>query len=900
MSNYPMIKSRFLIPDVVDLAIDRALLKSVGVPLPSKRLTLVTAPPGYGKTTILAQWSSQTDAKTVWLSLDQRDNTKHRLLTCLVEACEWAGVGAVNAGQKRGEDVSADSLMARLLNGFHDYGKPICLILDGSEVLKSRQAWEVIETVIRRRQPNLYVVVSGRRRPALNVPAFRAAGELGELGVSELSFTVDEIGRLIEKRGLSLSASEVYRLNALTEGWPVGVQLWTAGLERAARSLVEIEGHRLVEELVMYWTREYLLAEVLNQLPDEVQEFVLGTCHVHSVNEALASELMTEDLTRTSFKMLERNFGLLTRMGNGDYVCYHPMFRAAFYLEAHERGRVREQHKKAAVWLLAKKRYGEALYHYARSHNAPELLKLIEQHAFDLLREGEVSDIDDTLLNIPAMIARDHYVLAMIEASVVHVSKDVRRIRACIRRLNSLSEEAPGAGNPDRLMQTLAYLRSLAHYLDGNLRHSIRVCTDSIEASTGSGSLNAAASVARFHRAVGYHSLGYLDRAYEDALQAHNELDRLELSGYTNTIGLLLGQIELSRGEIPQAEQRFLGLAQEASCSAASTRNFYDVYCVTGLGLVRREQNRFEEAVALLREAANIAHRFKPSAALPWIFHHLGITAWAQGNKVQANEFFREGQSLARRQQLYVIYRLSGAYRARLLMTTDEMPTEYVHTWYEEWGRARSHYGKDIMPEEQLAVAWYHYQNGNNVQALQYCHELLESTRKNRQIDLLVDSLLLKASLARHEEDLDGAFQQINTALSISSERGLQSLFFREGRELNDLFQQGMSSKAQPSRQLGATAKEAELLEQLLRSQIEAGTQKHSIPDLLPFEPLTKREREVLQCMADGMANQIIADALFVSISTVKTHVNSIFRKLEVSNREAACARAAQYHLLAK
>jgi len=337
MPTSPIIKTSLKAPAPSERAIDRALTRHIGLPVPAKRLTLLTAPAGYGKTSLAAQWVALSGIDAVWLSLEGSDNVSRQLLAHLVYGFEQAGVipDSEEADLKSREQVKW--LWARLMNGVLDYGESVCLILDGSECLKSQKAWKLIDDVIRNAPPNMSVMVSGRRKPDLNLMRVLAAGELAEIDSRELSFTVDEVEQVLAQRGLSVGPGDAYHLHSETEGWPVGVLLFIAAFEQLGGDSFLTLGDTRVCDSAMQWVKEYLIREVIDPLPADLQGFILRTAHVHAFNLVLAAELTDDSLARKAMAALELQRGLLSRVGHSEWRAYHPMFRAAFCLIAQER-----------------------------------------------------------------------------------------------------------------------------------------------------------------------------------------------------------------------------------------------------------------------------------------------------------------------------------------------------------------------------------------------------------------------------------------------------------------------------------------------------------------------------------------------------------------------------------
>lgn len=898
----PILSVRSMPPALEDWEVDRrdlvARLTGVGAP----RVVSVTAAAGYGKTVLLTQLVKASPCVAAWISLDTRDNNPRQLLGQLLVAFEFAGVLDANvvadALDRLTKDV--DSVWACLINGIRRFAQPVRLYVDNLERLSSGSSRELLQRLLEQAPANLSFALSGRGQPQPGMSRWRLRGELATVDERQLAMSAEETGALCASTSLSLS--DTFKLEAATGGWPAAIRLWLAAWQDSpgfsgGSSLFD----PTVAEKAQTYLAEYLKDEVLGRLPDKLTQFLQDTCVVDSFNVDLAGLLAhSNDVVRILGRLRRHHLFVYPEAHKANWFRYHPLFRKALLndREAGDPVGTKALQKQAGDWLLEHGHFGEGLYQYARNQSVSLLLSVVEKHTFDLLREGQVNEIVSSLARIPRQVGHDHFALAITEASVAHVSRDVNRIKASIRSLAPLLRKAPPHADLRRVGQAVTYLRSQIAYLGGNPRHGIRLCDTALAELDPVVPSHAAESVIRFHRANCHHALGHLKRAYGDASRALNDLKRNGLTGYVNTLGLLLGQIDLQQGRISDAEQRFDAMVVARTDARATSSNFYDVYCYLGMGMVRREQNQLAAAESFLNQAAAIALEFEPSAALSWAFHQLALVAWAKGDGDRASEIWQECQRLAWAHQHYGIYRLAGAYRVRLVLYQGN-DDDYVNQWREEWRRTESCYGADTFPEERMALAWWRFRHGDMEGADRACHALLDQFADEGQVDLTIDAWLLKSCMLREQGHLDRAVWALNQAIVAADDHQLPILFFREGRDLVELVRQALSRRSSEQLGLSESLARREFVEQVLAKRHEPGG-RAPLPegDLLPFEPLTRREHDVLKLVAQGKSNQDVANTLFVGLSTVKTHINSIFRKLEVSTREEACAKASQFHLI--
>ena len=581
-------------------------------------------------------------------------------------------------------------------------------------------------------------------------------------------------------------------------------------------------------------------------------------------------------------QLQRQNLFIQRRKGERLAFRLHPLLRRTLYQSLHQQdpNLLNQLHLQAADWLLTRRHYTEAVYQLGRARDFNRLLTALEQHCFDLLREGQVNSIVDFLSNVPGENALEHFTLAVTEASTVIVTNDITHASSCLQRLQRLirRHQIPER-RPERVHQTLAFLRSRLAALGGNFNHGLRL----VERAMGQyPAPSAATAVLLFNSAICLFSLGRARQARSAAGQALAELEALGFSGYTNMLQLLLGQIELAQGEVEKAGARFRGLHSPPGTPGS----FYDLFQQLGQGIVLLEQNRLEQAAQHLSQAESIALAFPHSAGLPWVLHYQACRLLAQGEPELARSRWDEARRLARQFKLFALYRQVGAYRARLAGC--EHDQDFILAWLKEWHGCRRQYGAELMPEEWLAYAWVQRHLGQHASARQIADNLHELAEVESLQRLRLDLHLLDATLHRDSGHREAALGSLEQALQLAARHDFGQLMQLEGRELVELFRQLLNPQTRRQLGLEQPLPPAERLARLLRGlRREIDVAHQPLP-----EPLTRREQDVLQRMARGQGNQQIADGLYISLSTVKTHINNLFRKLDAGDRDGALQAA--------
>lgn len=849
-------------------------------------LSLLRAPLGYGKSTLLAQYVTGIDSPWGWCRLDSADNQPLNLLLHL-----HAALGLQQPAQSP-DAMNADRLWSAMLDHLESLDTRFTLILDDLHLLRARPAWRYLEELLHYPPANLHLLAASNGEPTLPLRHLRRDGRLHVLETRDLALDSGEIRELTAARGLAMDSDLIYLLRAGSEGWISGVLF---GLDAhpgpdlpdaLQPNVLSVMARQTFEQAAGFFNEE-----VLRQLSPALLRFLTRISVVSAFDPDLAASLSGEATAAQLIRQLQRQ-DLFIQQRTSDRLVYrlHPLLRRTLYqsLRQHNPERLISLHQQAADWLLAHHHYTEAVYQLGRARAFNRLLAVIERHSFDLLREGEVNSIVDFLADVPGENAADNFTLAVTEASTVIVTNDITRAGACLRRLQRLvrRNEVPER-RPERVHQTLAFLRSRLAALGGNFGHSLALVERALSRYPQA---NAATAVLQFNRATCLFALGQLRSAREDATQSLAELEALGFSGYTNMLQLLLGQIELAQGQIVQAEERFLAHGRLQPDSAE--RNFYDLFQYLGLGQALLAQNRLEQAAQCFSRAEALALSVPHCAGLPWVLHYQACRHAAQGELDHARARWDEARRLARQFHLFALYRLAGAWRVRLAVR--ERDEDYVLTWLGELHWCQRHDSVELQPEEWIAYAWVQRHLGQHMAARQIAATLHEQAETEGNHQLRLDLHLLDAALCQDQGDLAGALGSLEHALQLAAEHGFGQLTHYEGSEMGELFRQLVNPQVRRQYNLEQPLPSRDRLLQILRGVVPSA---HG-DTLQLLEPLTRRELDVLLRMARGQGNQQIAQGLFISLSTVKTHINNLFRKLDANDREAALQAARRLKLL--
>ena len=875
------------------------------------RLTLVSAPAGFGKTTLVSTWLAARDRPAAWLSLDDDDGDLPRFLTYLVAALQTVapGLGDGLLGAVRSRQLSPpEAALSGLLDELAVLDRPLVLVLDDYHAVNAPAVDGVLGVLVERLPPHVHLIVTTREDPPLPLARLRARGQLAEVRAADLRFTPDEAARFLNGvMGLDLSVDDVAALDARTEGWVAGLQLAALSIRGRADTsgfVASFTGsHRFVVD--------YLVEEVLDGQPQAVQSFLLQTSVLDRLSGPLCDAVLGGPQTpsqETLEALVRAGLFVVPLDDERRWYRYHHLFGDLLRQRLRERlgaDDVAGLHRRASAWFDEEGSAPEAIRHALAAGDPDRAADLIEQVAPAVRRERRETAMLGWLQALPDAVVRHRpclsadYVWALVstgqldeaEARLADTERwldaatdpDARRtaeaagmivgdedaFRALPMRLaiyHAVRAQARGdmAGTAEHAQRALdlssetdmlargaaAALLGLASWVSGDLDTAHRTFSEGMEHLRRDGSIAdviAGTAVLADIRTV--------QGRLSDAVEAHHASLRLaEQTGepaLPGTPGLHLGlsELHLDRGDLDAAD-RHLRRSQALGEHAMLPEHRYRARVAEArLAEARGDLSR---ALDRLGEAEQLHITFPLPDTRP--IHALIARVWiAQGRLDRARDWARE-------------HGLSAADLAYL--------REFEHVTL----------ARLLLAEHERGEV-----NGALRQATDLLGRLLRAAEDGERTGRVIEVLVLTALACQAQGDTDGAFDALERALVMAEPEGHVQVFVGEGTPIRRLLRDAAAAD-------GGTRAYAARLLSVLGERAPLPGSAGGAGELL--QSLTPREVEILRLVATGMTNAEIADHLFVSTATVKRHVANVYGKLDVRNRTEAAARARDLDLL--
>jgi LuxR family maltose regulon positive regulatory protein len=924
----PLLRTKLYIPPPRPGWVERPrLLERLNAGL-YRRLTLVSAPAGFGKTTLLSEWAhSRTRSRErepasemspvsrfSWLSLDEGDNDPARFVAYLVAALQTvqADVGeAALAALQSSRPPPAEALLTALINeiaalptpdGYE--GRPYILVLDDYHLVTAQAVHERLTFLLDHLPPNLHLVVATRSDPPLPIARLRGQGQVTEVRQSDLRFTHDEAAAFLNTCvDLHLSAQDVAALEARTEGWIAGLQMAAVSMRGRGDVAAFIHAFTGSDRYIL----DYLVEEVLQHQPESIQTFLLQTSVLDRLSGPLCDAVLGREAAegRTTregdaaaaqlpgslasaqeiLEYLERNNLFVVPLdGERRWYRYHQLFAALLRYRLH---RLRPDlapllHGRAGAWYEQDGLVSQAIDHALAAGELEWAAHLVEQAAEATMLRSEFATLLRWVEALPAEQVRAHPRLCIYQALALVLGGhplDVAQSRV---------QEAVEADRECAVAGEVATFNALIAAYRGQKEQS---------AALSQQALDRLPEDSLFFRSfvAGFLGLAHLYSGdVEAAIRAFQEAVRVsEKTGNVNISVLArhhLGDLAALQGRSEQAKALY-AQALEAALDDQGRRRPIAGIALIAQGRIESEQHDLDAAVRHLTEGIALVERWGEAGAISG-YTGLARVRQAQGDERGALEAIQTAQRLAERFDAMQVDDISVALcRARLWIGQGNL--EAVARWAEERGLADDLDLETLHREirttsslyrvfEYATLAWLRIVQDRPQDALRVLGPLLQATEEGGWLMYGIEVLALQALALQARGDTTRALTALERALDLAAPGGFVRLFVEKGAPMAQLLYQAAARgiAAQFAGRLLAAFPASQAPEPFRETPAEM------------IEPLSERETEVLQLVAAGLSNREIAQRLFLSVSTIKVHTYNIYSKLGVHSRTQAVAKA--------
>ena len=886
------------------------------------RLLLVSAPAGFGKTTLLSQWLSapvpDATMTVAWLSLDPDDDDLHRFLTHLVAAVQialpeaGAEAAALLATNQR---PPAEDVLVGLVNDLDTLAGPTVLALDDYHVIDEPAVHDAVTFLLDNLPPQVTLALTTRADPPLPLARLRARGELREIRAADLRFTTEEAADFLnDVMALRLDPVHVAALEERTEGWVAGLQLAALSARARTEPGADIDGFVQAFSGSHRFVLDYLLEEVLDSQTDDVRSFLLDTCILDQLTGPLCDVLTDRSDGQEALDALERaNLFVVALDDHRQWYRYHHLFADALRsrLTAHDPGRAPLLHRRAAGWYAEQGLLPDAVAHAIVGGDGERAADLVELLIPYLAKHREDRALRDRVRALPEDVARRRPLLATALAWAKLSEGDLDGVEPWL----DAAAAALDAGGAQRQV-SVAAPRAAVRARDDELR-TLPAMIAVYRASVAQARGDVAGTTAHARRALemagpddhlsrgaaaGFLGLAaWADGDLVAAVDTFSQAVRsLEAGGkIADALGatVVLATMWLARGRPDTARLLYEDALATAKGGGPPLSTTGDLH--VGLADVLREMDLLDEAYAHLQTAQDLGER----ASLPenrhrWYTAMAGVLR-ARGDLDGAVAMLDIAEPLFR-PGFYPDVMPVPAARARVRIAQGRLPD--ARGWAESRGVTLDDRPSFLTVFDQLTLARLRlaeHRAGGGAAALGDVIAMLDrvaiAASPGDRAGSVVEAHLVRALAHHARSDLAPALDDLGHALSLGVPAGYRRLFLDEGAPMTELL-----VAAAERGDVTVAGYATELLRGTDASETPADKAGPGRSAALGASAgnLSDREVEVLRLLATELTGPEIARQLFVSVNTLRTHTKHIFTKLDVNTRRGAVRRAADTGLL--
>ena len=907
------------------------------------KLTLISAPAGFGKTTLVSEWIATLTTsplplgeglgvRVAWLSLDEGDNDPVRFISYLMAALQTVkpGLGeSLLPGLQSQQPPSTEAILTALLNEIAAISYNFILVLDDYHVIDSKSVDEALAFLIEHQPPQMHLTIATREDPSVPVPRLRARGQLTELRAADLRFTPAEASEFLNRKmGLNLPAEDIAALESRTEGWIAGLQLAALSMQGREDIASFIQAFTGSNRFVL----DYLAEEVLQRQPESVRTFLLQTAILNRLCASLCNAVTEREDGKEMLDSLERsNLFLIPLDDQRQWYRYHHLFAEVLqaYLREARSDWISELHRRASVWFEQNELVPDAIRHALAAKDFERAANLIERAwlTMDLNYQhvtwlGWAKVLPDDLVRAHPVISVG-YAWALLGTGELEASE--ARLRDAERWLEPAdiqAEDSSGKSFPERsskmivvdeaefrsLPASIAAARAYRALASGDIPGTKMYARQTLALITEDTSP---------HHTQGTALLGLAEYASGDLQAAEQVLLKFQammwqVNDLASAIGItyVLADIKLVQGHLREAVSAYQQSLQLAvNRGAPFFIGVSDIY--RGLSELLCEQNELEAAAQHLVTAQQMGEKG-------------ATTGWPQRLCVAQARLKESRGDLAgalalldEAEREYVRNPLPdppvAALKARIWVRQGRLTEAFV--WVRE---------QNLSPDDELSymrefehltlvralIARYKADRMDDDlhAALRLLGRLLQTAQAGGRNGSVIEILILQSLAVHAQGDQPLALAPLERALKLAEPEGFVRIFVDEGEAMRFLIldfrctiEKSAHNGVHPlfnyvDKLLAAFPQPVATSP---RSKIQNRKHLHltqvQVSEIV--EPLSERELEVLQLLRSELSGPEIAKQLIVSLNTLRTHTKSIFNKLGVNNRRAAVRRAEELDL---
>jgi LuxR family maltose regulon positive regulatory protein len=952
----PILQTKLFLPRPRAHLVPRTALLTRLSPADLPPLTLVSAPAGFGKTTLVCEWinkiritnyelrdaqspigidlgenvpdeptfvnrkSKIVNPSVAWLSLDEDDNDPARFLSYVIAALQTvqAAIGvSAQSLLSAPQPPPPKTILTLLLNELGTLTTPLILVLDDYHVLLTPAIHEALAFFVDHLPPLFHLIITSRIDPPLPLARWRVRNQLTEIRAADLRFRPEEAATFLNERmGLRLTTTEIAALEARTEGWIAGLQLAALSMQGRENVAGFIQAFSGSNRHVL----SYLVEEVLDRRPEGTLEFLLQTAPLERFSASLCQAVTGRRDSQALLEKLEQaNLFLIALDDEQNWYRYHHLFRDLLRQRLRTQADVNainELHQRAAHWYRAQGLPDEAIRHYLAGAAGDEAADLIEQVGFERIGEGHLFRLRGWLELLPPALVRAHPRLALWRAWTLNLTGQPDALAQWLREAELSLQSAP-TPLAQEMQAQITTLHAYQLRRQGEFALAIAQWQQVLNHCAPEHFLTR--STANLNLGFTYWLTGQLALAEQSLQVTQTDAKTIHAIHLVLMAKSVQANVAVAQGQLRRATQLCEETIAEGLAHTGGQPFPSAGYAYAVLGNVWYEQSAWVKAEAALIQALDLGELVTDGTIIRRAIFRLAPLKQMAGDEAASQALWQRAFAADDTVEApYVMLQQVRAWLVQASLTADEEALAKAAQWAAAYKQPPTDLHNYIATYAQMLLGWIDLLQGRPAQTRTRLAPLLESAaaagQTQHQLELLALQTLAYAALG----DNTTAYAQLHQLLTLAAPAGYICLFIDRGEPMRQLIHAlrltmdngglvryvdqvlaAFGGSGAPSASVPATMMQQDRpYPQEIQNQkpFDAAQDKSKIQNLV--EPLTEREREILHLVADGLSNSEIADRLIVTVGTVKKHLNNLYGKLGVGTRTQAMARGRAMKLI--
>ncbi len=908
-----LVTKLYIPPARAELVRRPALIERLNVGL-DRKLTLISAPAGFGKTTLVSEWveglqetgkRKSHPIKFAWLSLDVEDNDPVRFLSYFIAAMNRNTEIGPEIGQSASsllqspQPPSTNTILTSLINEVVSAPVRIVFVIDDYHLIESEPIHQALVFLLDNLPPQFHLVIVTREDPQLSLSKLRASDQLTEIRAADLRFTSSEATEFLNRvMGLNLSAEDVEGLETRTEGWIAGLQLAAISIKGYSDASGHIKAFTGSHRLVL----DYLIEEVLESQPASTKRFLLHTSILKRLTGSLCDAITGENDGQATLEALEHaNLFINPLDEQRQWYRYHHLFADLLQRQLHllQDNLACELHLRASRWYEQNELQMEAIEHALSGKDFERAADLIEQQAEAIWERGEHAKLLRWTNKIPKEILFTKPNLAIFLAWVQLETGEVHEAEMSLQAINQMIHSYQVEGSigsqgesshpkTSHLKSRILVMRAMIGFRQADVPGIIKHAREALESLPETDlSWRAIAAMALGDSQYIAGDMNAANRALSEAIRISREAGNIYIMIYASIKLAIILQYQCKLHQALAICRELMAYIEAHGLSESSMNGLLHAEW----GEILWDLNDIDRALELVSRGIQLSEREIDLTNLSWTHLVLVKILYARREFSEGLRTISNLEKMVGEAQLppWIVSRIA-AWKAKIWLAQGNI--DAVQIWVHERQLQTNDDIQTTREVEYLVLARFLLSQGNLDEAVSLLERLLESAEAGGRVTRMIEMQLVLSLVLHEQGESEKAISVLKKSLALAQPEEHIRLFVNEGpviaQLLNEALNYGIANAYIP-RLLVAFSKTAP------GEAISAHTQ---VDQSGMIEPLSEREIEVLQLIAKGLTNQEIASRLYLSLNTIKVHTRNIYGKLGANNRTQAVAKARALGLL--